>query len=68
MYDAEGTILVDDEFGRLDIATRAYEDNVKKYSLIAQVETSRVDDIKIYADKIGYRPAAECCASCRWGC
>lgn len=68
MYDAEGTILVDDEFGRLDIATRAYEDNVKKYSLIAQVETGRTDDIKIYADKIGYHLTTECCANCRWGC
>ena len=68
MYDAEGTILVDDEFDRLDIATRAYEDNVKKYSLIAQVETGRTDDIKIYADKIGYHLTTECCANCRWGC
>ena len=53
-------------FSKLEDATRCYDDNVKEYSLIAKVETKHYQDIKIYAEKIGYHKVEECCATCRW--
>lgn len=47
-------------------ATRCYDENVREYSLIAKVETKHYQDIKIYAEKIGYHEVEECCANCRW--
>ena len=53
-------------FIKLDDASRCYFENVKEYSLIAKVETKHYQDIKIYAEKIGYHRVEECCANCRW--
>ena len=53
-------------FMKLEDASRCYVDNVKEYSLIAKVETKHYQDIKIYAEKIGYHRVEKCCANCRW--
>ena len=53
-------------FERLDDASKCYFENVKEYSLIAKVETKHYQDIRIYAEKIGYHRTEKCCANCRW--
>lgn len=53
-------------FLRLEDATRCYDENVREYSLIAKVETRHFQDIRIYAEKIGYHRVEKCCANCRW--
>lgn len=60
-------LIFDSElFIKLDDASKCYDENVKEYSLIAKVETKHYQDIKIYAEKIGYHRVEECCANCRW--
>lgn len=53
-------------FQALADATKCYDENVREYSLIAKVESQHYQDIKIYAEKIGYRKVEECCGNCRW--
>lgn len=53
-------------FFALADASKCYADNVREYSLIAKVETQHYQDIKIYAEKIGYHRVEKCCGNCRW--
>lgn len=67
MYNnEEQTIFTSDPFVWLKDAEKCYEDNAKQYSMIARVETMHYQDIKIYAEKIGYHHVEKCCSNCRW--
>ena len=67
LVDGNWEPIFDSElFLNLDHASRCYEENVREYSMIAKVETRHFQDIKIYAEKIGYHRVEECCANCRW--
>lgn len=67
MYNnEEQTIFTSDPFVWLKDADLCYEDNLKRYSMIAKVETMHYQDIRIYAEKIGYHHVEKCCSNCRW--
>lgn len=47
-------------------ANKCYVDKLHQYELIAKVETKDVQDIQMFADKIGYTQLDKCCATCKW--
>ena len=48
-------------------ANELYEKCVKQYKHLAIAETRHFQDIKIYADKIGYHKIdPDCCKNCKW--
>ncbi len=48
-------------------ADKAFRDQVKNYGLLVKAETRRADDIKLFAEKIGYRITdPERCENCEF--
>lgn len=67
MYNDEERIIFTSElFEKLEDAQACYDENIRRYSMIARVETLHYQDIRIYADKIGYKRIDKCCGNCRW--
>lgn len=50
-------------------AKKLYDDYVKSYSNLVKAETRDLQDMSVYADKVGYTlTCPKCCVTCKWAC
>lgn len=67
-YAEDAVTVVCRDFADYGDAARFFGDMTDQYSRLVRAETRDVQDIRIYADRTGYRVTApDCCATCRWG-
>ena len=73
-YDKEAPLVIvtvpdEGEPPLLDysIALETYESYVKNYTSLVKAETKEMQDMDIYAEKVGYHHTCPpCCATCKW--
>jgi len=66
--DPEGEVIPNgDEYETLREAEEAFRKTVEEYSLVVKASSAPLDDIEVYADKIGYeRIDPDCCFNCEF--
>jgi len=55
------------DFDTYEESVRFFEDVKKRLGMLARLDSRDAEDIRIYADKIGYRRIdPDCCRNCKW--
>lgn len=68
-YGEEAMTIVQREFDWFDNAVKFFEQMKEQYRALVVAETKDYQDIRIYAQKTGYRAISpDCCATCKWAC
>ena len=66
-YSEDALTIVSRDFDSYEDAVRFFDKTVGQYAYLAQAETRDSQDIRIYAERTGYRRICpDCCANCVW--